>query len=108
MTTWIIAQLEKTEATGGVITAHWRASKSVTVGEGDDAVTYSGSSYGTCGFTPDASAEGFIAFEDLTESGVLAWCYDGQIDKAATEEAIDAQIEAQQNPVTSTGVPWSE
>ena len=106
MTTWTIGTLERNVADGGVVVAHWRASKSVTVGEGDDAVAYSGSSYGTCGFTPDADAEGFIAFADLTESGVLDWCYDGEIDKDAIEAAIDAQIEAQQNPVSASGVPW--
>ena len=105
MTTWTIGTLERNVADGGVVVAHWRAFKSVTVGEGDDAVTYSGSSYGTCGFTPDSDAEGFIAFADLTESGVLAWCYE-EIDKDAIEAAIDAQIEAQQNPVSVSGVPW--
>jgi len=28
------------------------------------------------------------------------------IDKDAIEAAIDAQIEAQQNPVSVSGVPW--
>ena len=103
--TWTIAELEKTEATGGIIIAHWRANDSETLGEGDDAVTYSGSCYGTCSFTPDADAESFISFSDLTESVVLEWCY-AELDRDDVEGAIAAQIEAQRNPVTTTGVPW--
>ena len=105
MTTWTIAQLEKTEATGGVTIAHWRASDSETSGEGSDAVTMGGSCYGTCGFSPDADAESFIAFSDLTESVVLEWCH-AELDRDDIESAIAAQIEAQRNPVTTTGVPW--
>ena len=37
--TWTIAELEKTEATGGIIIAHWRASDSEILGEGDNAIT---------------------------------------------------------------------
>ena len=103
--TWTIAELEKTEATGGIIIAHWRANDSETVGEGSDAVTYAGSCYGTCSFTPDADAESFIAFSDLTESVVLEWCH-AELDRDDIEGAIAAEIEAQRNPVTTTGVPW--
>ena len=52
MATWTIANLERNVADGGVTVAHWRVTESETVGED----TYTASSYGTCGFTPDASA----------------------------------------------------
>jgi hypothetical protein len=51
MATWTIANLERNTADGGVTVAHWRVTETETVGEGDDAVTYSASSYGTVGFT---------------------------------------------------------
>ena len=105
MATWTIANLERNVADGGVLVAVWRCTETSTVGEGDDAVTYSASSYGTVGFTPDASADGFIAFDDLTEADVLGWVYE-EVDQAATEAALAAEIAGQKTPVTTDGVPW--
>jgi len=102
---WTIAQLERNTADGGVTAAHWRVSAEETVGTDDDAVTYSASAYGTCGFTPDATADGFIAFDDLTEADVLAWVWES-VDKDATESSLTSKIEADKNPVTTTGLPW--
>ena len=99
--TWSIAQLERNTADGGVTTAHWRVDATETVGEDK----FYASSYGTCGFTPDAAADGFIAFESLTESAVLDWCFQ-TIDKEATETALAARIEEQKAPKTATGLPW--
>jgi len=98
---WSIAQLERNTADGGVTVAHWRVSAEETVGE----ETYSGSAYGTCGFTPDATADGFVAFDALTEADVLAWVWDS-VDKDATESSLTQKIEADKNPVTTTGTPW--
>ena len=105
MATWTIANLERNVADGGVTVAHWRVTESETVGTGDDAVTYSASSYGTVGFTPDADADGFVAYDDLTESAVLAWVHES-VDQDATEAAQTANIEAQKNPVSADGMPW--
>lgn len=105
MATWTIANLERNTADGGVTVAHWRVTETETVGEGDDAVTYSASSYGTVGFTPDASADGFIAFDSLTEADVLGWVYE-EVNQADTEAALAADIAGQKTPVTTDGVPW--
>ncbi len=105
MATWTIAQLERNTADGGVTVAHWRVSEEETVGTGDDAVTYSASSYGTVGFTPDASSEGFIAYGVLVEDTVLNWVWE-QLDKDALEASLTANIELQKNPTTADGVPW--
>ena len=105
MATWTIANLERNVADGGVIVAHWRVTETEVVGEGDDAVTYSASSYGTVGFTPDASADGFIAFDSLTEADVLGWVYE-EVNQADTEAALAADIAGQKTPVTTDGVPW--
>jgi hypothetical protein len=101
MATWTIANLERDIATGGVQVAHWRVTESETVG--DD--TFTASSYGTVGFTPDADADGFVAYDDLTESAVLAWVHES-VDQDATEAALTANIEAQKNPVSADGMPW--
>ena len=105
MATWTIANLERNVADGGVTVAHWRVTESETVGTGDDAVTYTASAYGTVGFTPDADADGFVAYDDLTESAVLAWVHES-VDQDATEAALTANIEAQKNPVSADGMPW--
>lgn len=105
MATWTIANLERNVADGGVTVAHWRVTEEETVGTGDDAVTYSASSYGTVGFTPDADADGFVAYDDLTESAVLAWVHES-VDQDATEAALTANIGAQKNPVSADGMPW--
>ena len=101
MATWTIANLERNLSDGGVTVAHWRVTESETVGD----VTYTASSYGTCGFTPDASDSGFVAYDSLTEADVLVWVH-AEVDQDATEAALTANIEAQKNPVTGSGMPW--
>ena len=102
---WTIAQLERNTTDNGVIVAHWRVTAEETVGTEDDAITYTASSYGTCGFSPDPTSPSFVPYEDLTEADVLAWVYES-VDKDATEAALTANIEEQKNPVTETGLPW--
>jgi hypothetical protein len=105
-TTWTIAQLERTLDDGGVVVAHWRANASETVGEGDDAVTYSATNYGTAGFTPDPSASDYVPYDDITEEVALDWCFADGVDKDAIEASLAAQIELQKNPTQASGVPW--
>lgn len=97
MATWTIANLERNLADGGVTVAHWR----VTEVDGD----YSASSYGTVGFTPDADADDFVAYDDLTEEVVLGWVWT-KVNQADTEAALTANIEGQKNPVSADGMPW--
>ncbi len=94
MATWTIANLERNVADGGVTVAHWRVTESETVG--DD--TFTASAYGTVGFTPDADADDFVAYDDLTEDDVMAWVW-ADVDQDATEAALTAKIEADKNPV---------
>lgn len=101
MATWTIANLERNVSDGGVTVAHWRVTESETVGED----TYTASSYGTCGFTPDASAEDFIAYDDLTEEVVMGWVHE-EVSQEDTEAALLANIEGQKNPVSADGMPW--
>ena len=95
---WSIGTLERKLDDGFVFTAHWRC----TASDGD----YSASSYGTAGFTPDASAPGFVAYDALTEANVLAWVWADGVDRDATEAALQARIDADKNPTTADGVPW--
>ncbi len=93
METWKILQLDRKTADGFVTTAHW----TVTATDGD----FSASAYGTCEFDGELTTP----YEKLTEAQVLEWVW-ASLDKAAYEESLAAQIEAQKNPVTATGKPW--
>ena len=82
---------------GGVFCAHWQVSKT----SGD----YTASSYGTVGFTPDSSAEGYVAYADLTEADVIAWVKE-TLDTEALEASLDADLAEQASPSVTVGVPW--
>jgi hypothetical protein len=41
----------------------------------------------------------------VTEVEVLNWVW-GEVDKAETEANLAAAIDAQKNPVTTSGTPW--
>ena len=82
---------------GGVIVAHWRVSKT----SGD----FTASSYGTCSFTPDAEAEGYVAYDSLTEEAVVGWVQ-GELDTEALEASLDADLAEQASPSVTVGVPW--
>jgi hypothetical protein len=98
--TWTISTLER-NTDDGVVVAHWRASDSETVGE----VEHVGSSYGTCGFTPDADADGYVAYDSLTEETVIGWVK-ADVDADAVEASIASQIADSKAPAITTGVPW--
>ena len=102
--TWTISTLERNSTDDGVIVAHWRATDSEVVG--DD--THTGSSYGTCGFTPDVDAEGFTLYADITEAQAIGWVKDsmGEEGVAALEASIAAQIEQSKAPAVVVGTPW--
>ena len=116
-------------------TVHYSFFKNKTVGEGDDAVTYSASSIGTVGLdSPDS--ENFTAYADITEEDAQGWVEaklkenniaetkytDGDDipkDKkvgdiktkafdclAQIEASLDAQIAEQEKPTKATGKPW--
>ena len=93
MFNWTVSNLDRKTADGFVTTAHW----TVTATDGD----FSASAYGSVGF----SGELTTPYADLTEAQVLEWVW-GQLDKAEVESNLTAQINAQKNPVSATGVPW--
>ena len=97
--TWTIGQLEyNNDSDQGVVIAHWRC----TGVDGD----YNATAYSTQSFTPDPSADGYVAYADLTEATVIGWVQNG-VNQAATEASIAAKIESQKNPATLSGMPWS-
>ncbi len=103
MTTWTISTLERTLADGGVTIAHWRATASETVGED----TFTASSYGTCGFTPDPESGDYTPYADVTEAEVLGWCWADGVDQESVEANLQANIDLQITPTTGSGTPWA-
>jgi hypothetical protein len=91
---WSIQQLDRKIADGFVTTAHWTC----TATDGD----FSANAYGTVGFSGDL----MTPYENLTQEQVLEWVWE-QIDKDGIEANLTAQIEAQKNPVSESGVPWA-
>ena len=94
--TWTISTLER-NTDDGVVVAHWRVS--------DVDGEHSGTSYGTCGFTPDSTAEGYTAYADITEAQAIGWVK-ADVDADAIEASIASQIAESKAPAISTGVPW--
>jgi hypothetical protein len=93
---WTITQTNYEVSNGFITTAHWTA----TAVDGD----YTASVYSTCSW---ADGTPTVPYNQVTMQEVLDWCWSNGVDKDATEAALAAQIEAQKNPVTATGTPWS-
>ena len=97
-----IAQLERTLPSGVVYNIHYRFD--LTDGE------YSKGAYGTVSVAGDPNAEGFIAYDDLTETTVKAWVTEalgGQEKIDEIEAALQAKIEEDKNPTSAVGMPWA-
>ena len=56
-------------------------------------------------FTPDASADGFISFDSLTEADVIGWV-ESSIDVDAVTASLQAKLDSVKTPVTAIGMPW--
>jgi hypothetical protein len=94
---WAIVTCEHEVATGGITVAHWRCDAT----EGD----FGAGAYGSAGFTPDPASPDFKPYDEVTEAEVLAWVWTS-VDKDETEARLAAQIAAQKNPASVSGVPW--
>jgi hypothetical protein len=100
--TWVIERLDCVpqvpEGADYVVTAYWRCN-------GVDA-DYSGTVYATTSFPVVEGA--FTPYDDLTLDQVLGWVWANGVDKAATEAAVEGQIEAQKNPpIVAPPLPWA-
>ena len=91
-----IVNTERYEENDGITIVHWIAEKK----DGD----YTAKSYGTKSFTPNPEAEGFVAFESLTEETVVGWFTEEET--AQIEQVLDNDLEAQKAPQVISGLPW--
>ena len=74
----------------------------VSMVDGDITV----SSMVNANFTPDASADGFISFDSLTEAEVIGWI-ESAIDVDAVTASLQAKLDSVKTPETAIGMPWS-
>ena len=101
--TWSVSELERTGDADKIVT---------TVGyriEGVDG-DYRTAAQLSMNFTEgDASAEGFIAFDSLTEEDVLGWVKAklGDDEVIRVETAINARIEQLKTPAKVKEIPWA-
>jgi hypothetical protein len=93
--TWNVVQMDRLTSDGFVVTVHY----TVNAVDGD----YTASTYGTVGYTQEEG--NIIPFDSLTPEIVIGWVKDS-LGEDAVEEALEAQIEAQKNPVQLSGLPW--
>lgn len=99
---WIVTAMDCYPQSEGhadvVYNVHWTCS-------GMDGEYY-GSVYSTC--SVPVPGDPFTPYEDLTQEQVLGWIWANGVDKAATESAVEAQIQNQINPTSITPpLPWT-
>jgi hypothetical protein len=93
---WNVVQMDRQAADGFVTTVHYN----VSAVDGE----FTASTYGTVGYTQEDKS--YKPYADLTQAEVVGWVKDS-LGQETVEEALAAQIEAQKNPVSESGLPWS-
>lgn len=98
--TFRIANLERTLPSGVVFNIHY----TVDAVDGE----YTVGAYGSIPVAGDPNANGFIAFDDLTEETVIQWVIDQLGEKRITEieSTLAQQIDLKKNPKSAQGLPW--
>ena len=97
--TWAVTGLKKT-GDGTVVQTYWTK-------KGTDENGNEGTFSGATPFQGDPTAEGYIAFENLTESDVLSWIQSVVV--GGYEEHVNAQIQKQidSQTVVEASMPWA-
>jgi len=90
----IINNLDRNTEDGVIFCIHWSATKE----DGDFVASVYNTQSVEVGDT-------VIPFAEVTEELVKTWLTE-KLDMESLELALDAQIEAQKNPVTASGLPW--
>ena len=92
--TWNVVEMNRNTDGGFVTTVHY----TVNAVDGD----FTASTYGTVGYTEEGA---FTPYSQLTEAVVVGWVKDS-LGQETVEESLAAQITAQKNPVSESGLPW--
>jgi hypothetical protein len=92
---WQVVQMDRLTSDGFVVTVHY----TVNAVDGE----FTASTYGTVGYTQEDKA--YIPYAELTQDEVVGWVQDS-LGQATVEDSLAAQIDAQKNPVSESGLPW--
>jgi lysozyme family protein len=92
--TWNVVQMDRLTSDGFVTTVHYN----VSAVDGE----FTASTYGTVGYTEEGV---FTPYSQLTEAVVVGWVQNS-LGKDTVEQSLAAQIDAQKNPVSESGLPW--
>ena len=97
--TWKVANLERVLATGEITTVHYTI-------EANDNV-YAAGAYGSLGLD-FADPDNMTPYGELDEFTVVSWVANkfGDEKVQEIEDALQAQLDLQRNPVSGSGVPW--
>jgi len=111
-TTWSIQDMKRDVASGGVKLVYWSC-----VAADDTHTECTATEGGKLRLEPDASADGFVAYDDLTETTVLGWVYDSLIEGEETADEAKARIAANRTgkveaqvarkTAEADGTPWA-
>ena len=110
--TWSVTDMKRDVASGGVKLVYWSC-----VAADDTHTECTASDGGKLRLEPDASTEGFVAYDDLTETTVLGWVYDSLIEGEETADEAKARIAANRTgkveaqvarkTAEADGIPWA-
>ena len=92
---WNIVQTDYNTSDKFITTVHYN----VSAIDGE----FTASTYGTVGYTEEGA---FTPYSQLTEALVVGWVQNS-LGKETVETALAAQIDAQKNPVSESGLPWA-
>ncbi len=110
--TWSVKDMKRDVTSGGVKLVYWDC-----VATDGTHTECTATEAGKLRLEPDASADGFVAYDDLTEATVLDWVYDSLIEgeetadeaKARVAENRTGKVEAQvaRKTAEASGTPWA-
>ena len=105
--TWTVTAMDCYPQADGqtdvVFIVHWTCSGTQT----QNNIVYNGSIYNTQNVTYTAGSP-YTPYPDLTQDQVLGWIWTSGVDKAATEAAVQQQINNEINPsVITPPLPWA-
>lgn len=100
---WIIENMKRQTESGLVIEVVYRviAKEKSLIADHKGKVTLTG----------DPQSEGFVPFEELTESLVIQWVKDNvNVSSIETEvqNLLDSKLEKLEQKTTSSGLPWNK
>jgi hypothetical protein len=110
--TWSVTDMKRDVASGGVKTVYWSC-----VAADDTHTECTATEGGKLRLEPDADADGFVSYDDLTEATVLGWVYDSLIEGAETADEAKARVAANRTgkveaqvarkTAEASGTPWA-